>query len=138
MTVERLPLPAVDDDERPLLAPVTLAGPATTNGTFSRQRCGGSHYADVDFRFEPLPPGSGIEFEDLTPPGGLAPTLLDGVRRGVAETSAYGLDEHEVTDYRATLLRARTWERGATHIAFAMAATYALRTAAEKAGLREL
>ena len=61
----------------------TITRPAEIDYTHKKQTGGAGQYARVKIRFEPLPPGSGFEFENSVVGGAVPKEYVPGVEKGL-------------------------------------------------------
>jgi elongation factor G len=112
----------------------TITLPAEAEGKFIRQSGGKGQYAWVKIRLEPLPKGSGLEFEDATRPGTLPRQFIPPVKEGIAESMQNGvLAGYPMVDIKAVLLDGKYHEVDSTELAYRIASSLAFQEAAAKA-----
>ncbi len=112
----------------------TIRAVAEERGRFVRQTGGRGQYGDVVLRIEPLPPGSGFQFEDAVRGGAVPREYMGAVERGVEEALEAGvLAGFPMADLRATVVDGSYHEVDSSELAFKIAGSMALRAAAEKA-----
>jgi elongation factor G len=112
----------------------TITLPAEAEGKFIRQSGGKGQYAWVRIRLEPLPKGSGFEFEDGTKPGTLPRQFVPPVKEGIAESMQNGLlAGYPMVDIKAVLLDGKYHEVDSTELAYRIAGSLAFQEAAAKA-----
>ncbi len=102
---------------------------------YSKQSGGHGQYGDVIIDLEPLVPGSGVVFEDKVRGGDIPKEYIPAVQKGIIEAAETGpLAGYPMTDFKVTLTGGSFHEVDSSELAFRMAAIFALREAAEKAG----
>ena len=107
--------------------------------THRKQTGGAGQFARVRIEFEPLPTGSGVEFESRVAGGSVPKEFLPGVRAGLVSAAESGLlAGFPVIDFRATLVDGAAHDVDSSVMAFEIAARSALREAASKLGVRLL
>jgi len=112
----------------------TIRGRAEAHGRFIRQTGGRGQYGDVKIRIEPLPAGSGFQFENEVRGGAVPKEYIPAVERGVAEALEGGvLAGYPMSDVKATLCDGSYHEVDSSEIAFKIAGSMALKQAAERA-----
>jgi elongation factor G len=112
----------------------TITLPAEAEGKFIRQSGGKGQYAWVKIRLEPLPKGSGFEFEDATKAGTLPRQFIPPVKEGIAESMQNGvLAGYPMVDIKAVLLDGKYHEVDSTELAYRIAGSLAFQAAAAKA-----
>ncbi len=113
----------------------TIRRPATAEGRFIRQSGGRGQYGHVKIRLEPMPTGSGFEFEDRIVGGAIPREFIPSVERGLIESMQNGvLAGYPMVDIKATLLDGSYHEVDSSEIAFSIAASMALQEGAEQGG----
>ena len=112
----------------------TITKDATGEGKFIKQSGGHGQYGHVVFFVEPLPPASGILFEDKIV-GGLVPKeYIKSIDAGARECAATGITAgYPVTDIKISLVNGSYHEVDSSDLAFKMAASFALKEAVRKA-----
>jgi elongation factor G len=112
----------------------TIRGRAEAHGRFIRQTGGRGQYGDVKIRIEPLPAGSGFQFENEIRGGAVPKEYIPAVERGVAEALEGGvLAGYPMSDVKATLCDGSYHEVDSSEVAFKIAGSMALKQAAERA-----
>ncbi|GAB4252275.1 MAG: elongation factor G [Acidobacteriota bacterium] len=107
---------------------------AEGEGRFVRQTGGRGQYGHAKIRIEPLPPGSGFEFENAIVGGVIPKEFIDPVRIGVEEAMEAGvLAGYPVEDVKVTLYDGSYHEVDSSEIAFKIAGSMAFKDAAKKA-----
>lgn len=113
----------------------------TVEATFIHKKIfgGGGEFAKVTIRFEPLPPGSGIQFMSDMPGPNVPEHMIGGVEEGVRQAAKTGiLEGGPVVDFKATLIDGAYHEIDSNWQAFSLAAQGAFRIGVEKAGSKIL
>ena len=113
----------------------TIRGEAEAEGRFIRQTGGRGQYGHVKIRVAPLPAGSGFRFENAIAGGAIPREFIPAVEKGVEEALEAGvLAGYPMSDVTVTLFDGSYHEVDSSEMAFKIAASMALRQAAEKAG----
>jgi elongation factor G len=103
--------------------------------THKKQTGGSGQYAQVKIVFEPLPPGSGFEFNDEVKGGSVPREFIPAVEKGIRASMDTGpLVGYPVIDFKATLYDGQYHEVDSSALAFEIAARAAFREGMEKAG----
>jgi elongation factor G len=117
----------------------TITKPATVTYVHKKQTGGSGQYAKVKFEFEPLPSGSGFQFESAVVGGSVPKDFIPGVERGLRSVADTGLlAGFPVIDFKAKLVDGDHHTVDSSPLAFEIAARQALREAAPKLGLKLL
>jgi elongation factor G len=104
-------------------------------GRFVRQSGGKGQYGDVWIRVEPLPPGSGFEFESEIVGGTVPKEYVKPVQQGIEEASQSGcLAGYPVLDFRAVLFDGSYHDVDSSEMAFKIAGSMAFKEANRAAG----
>jgi elongation factor G len=112
----------------------TLAQQSEVHYVHKKQSGGPGQFADVVLRVTPLPPGSGIEFDNLIVGGAVPREYIPAVETGIRHAAQSGvLAGFPMVDFRATLVDGSYHERDSSTLAFELAAAAAFREAAAKA-----
>ena len=112
----------------------TIRKPAEAQGRFIRQTGGHGQYGDVKLRLEPLPPGSGFEFENEVVGGRVPREYVPAVERGAMEALEGGiLAGYPMSDIKVVLYDGSYHDVDSSEIAFKIAASMGVKAAAEKA-----
>ena len=100
-----------------------------------KQTGGAGQFARVKIRFEPLPAGSGFQFESTVTGGRVPKEYIPGVEKGLASSCETGiLTGYPVTDFKATLSDGDTHDVDSSVMAFEIAARAAFREGMSSAG----
>ncbi len=104
-----------------------------------RQTGGSGMFAHVIIDLDPLPPGSGFEFEDKVKGGNVPREFIPAVEKGVRDALAGGvLAGYPLVDIKATLVDGSSHSVDSNEMAFRIAGSMALQEAARKAGINLL
>ena len=107
--------------------------------THKKQTGGAGQFARVKILFEPLPAGSGYEFEMAVVGGSVPREYIPGVGKGIGEVASGGLlAGFPLIDFKATLVDGAHHDVDSSVMAFEIAARSALREAAPGLGLKLL
>src|SRR5450830_650578 len=102
---------------------------------YSKQSGGHGQYGDVIIDLEPMVPGSGVVFVDKVRGGDIPKEYIPAVQKGIIEAAESGpIAGYPMTDFKVTLTGGSYHEVDSSEMAFRMAAIFALREAAERAG----
>ena len=100
-----------------------------------KQTGGAGQYARVKITFEPLPPGSGFQFESTVTGGNVPKDFIPGVKKGLTTSCDSGiLAGFPVTDLKATLYDGNSHDVDSSVLAFEIAARSAFREGMAGAG----
>ncbi len=103
--------------------------------THKKQTGGSGQYARVKFRFEPLAPGSGYEFENEVVGGAVPKEYIPGVGKGLDGARQTGvLAGFPVIDFKVSLIDGAYHDVDSSALAFEIAARSAFKEAMAKAG----
>ncbi|MGD9649600.1 MAG: elongation factor G, partial [Dongiaceae bacterium] len=103
--------------------------------THKKQSGGAGQFAKVKILFEPLPPGSGYEFESKIYGGSVPKEYIPGVEKGLAAARETGvLAGFPCIDFKATLIDGAYHDVDSSVLAFEIAARAAFREGIVKAG----
>jgi elongation factor G len=112
----------------------TIMRPARAQGRFVRQTGGRGQYGDVVLELEPLPKGSGFEFEDHIVGGAIPREFIPAVEQGVRGALESGvLAGYHMVDLKAILVDGSYHEVDSSEMAFRIAGSMAFKEAAQKA-----
>jgi len=113
----------------------TITRLARAQGRFVRQTGGRGQYGDVTIVVEPLPKGSGFEFEDKIVGGSIPREYIPAVEQGVRGALESGvLAGYPMVDLKAKLVDGSYHEVDSSDMAFKIAGSMALKEAVHKAG----
>ena len=103
-------------------------------GMYKRQSGGKGQYGHCKIHLEPLEPGSGYVFEDLTVGGSIPKEYIQPINKGIEEASKNGiLAGYEVVDFKATVYDGSYHEVDSSEMAFKIAGSMAFKDAASRA-----
>jgi elongation factor G len=107
--------------------------PADAEGKFVRQSGGRGQYGHVKVKFEPLPEGSGFEFENAIVGGVVPKDYIPAVEKGIRDQLEAGvLAGYPVVDVKATLYDGSYHEVDSNETAFRVAAGMAVKDGVTK------
>ena len=105
-----------------------LAAPVDIDYTHKKQSGGSGQFGRVKIKFEPLEPGSGIEFESKVVGGNVPKEYIPGVEKGIRGMAEAGLlAGFPVIDFRAELYDGAYHDVDSSVMAFEIAARAAFR-----------
>ena len=111
----------------------TLSKPVTVLYTHKKQTGGSGQFAEVKIEFEPLPPGSGFEFENDVVGGNIPKEFIPAVEKGLKAQKEGGLMAgFPVIDFKATLVDGKYHEVDSNALTFDIAARAAFRELANR------
>jgi len=117
----------------------TLSKPVTVLYTHKKQTGGAGQFAEVKIVFEPLPPGSGFEFENDVVGGTVPKEYIPAVEKGLKIEKEGGLlIGFPVIDFKATLIDGKYHEVDSNALTFEIAARAAFRELATRGVVRLL
>src|SRR5499426_166364 len=117
----------------------TLSKPVTILYTHKKQTGGAGQFAEVKIAFEPLPAGSGFEFENDVVGGTVPKEYIPAVEKGLKVEKEGGLlIGFPVIDFKATLIDGKYHEVDSNALTFEIAARAAFRELATKGVVRLL
>ena len=94
-----------------------------------------AEFARIKITFEPLEPGSGVEFESTVVGGSVPKEYIPGVEKGLMNASTTGvLAGFPMTDMKMTLYDGDSHDVDSSVMAFEIASRAAFREGVEKAG----
>ncbi len=117
----------------------TLAGPIEVEGRHKKQTGGHGQFGVARVRFEPLPIGSGFEFESEVRGGSIPYGLIPAVEAGIEESMALGgRYGYPLVDIKAVCVDGKHHSVDSSELAFKMAGAVALRQAINEVGVKVL
>ncbi|HYM31446.1 MAG TPA: elongation factor G, partial [Candidatus Cybelea sp.] len=112
----------------------TITRTSEIDYTHKKQTGGSGQFARVKIRFEPLPPGSGFEFENDVVGGSVPKEYIPGVEKGLKGSVDNGvLAGFPVIDFKATLFDGAYHDVDSSALAFEIAARAAFKEGMQKA-----
>lgn len=112
----------------------TITRPVRCEGRLVRQTGGRGQYAHVVLELEPLPPGSGFEFEDKLFGGSIPRQYVPAIKAGLQDGLQMGvLIKQPLVDIKVSLVDGTYHEVDSSEYAFRTAASIGLREGAAKA-----
>jgi elongation factor G len=113
----------------------TITRVAEVDYTHKKQTGGSGQYARVKIRFEPMPPGTGYEFENDVVGGTVPKEYIPGVEKGLKGSVDNGvLAGFPVIDFKATLYDGAYHDVDSSALAFEIASRAAFKEGMAKAG----
>ena len=113
----------------------TITRTAEVDYTHKKQTGGSGQFARVKIRFEPLPAGSGYQFENDVVGGTVPKEYIPGVEKGLKGSLDNGvLAGFPVIDFKATLFDGAYHDVDSSALAFEIAARAAFKEGIAKAG----
>ncbi len=117
----------------------TITRTAEIDYTHKKQTGGSGQFARLKVVFEPLKPGSGIEFVDKVKGGNVPKEFIPSVEKGIRRIAEGGLlAGFPVIDFRATLIDGASHDVDSSAMAFEIASRAAFREVAPKVGIKLL
>ncbi len=112
----------------------TIKKAVSVQGRHKKQSGGHGQYGDCWVQFEPLPRGSGFQFEDKIVGGVIPKTYIPAVEKGIAEACQKGvLAGFPCIDFKAVLYDGSYHSVDSSEMAFKIAGSLAYKKAAEQA-----
>jgi len=112
-----------------------ISRPVTVEYTHKKQTGGSGQFAAVKIVAEPLPPGTGFQFEKEIVGGAVPQEFIPGVEKGLESVLGSGvLAGFPVSDLKVTLVDGKYHDVDSSALAFEIAARMALREALQKGG----
>jgi elongation factor G len=113
----------------------TITRMAKAQGRFVRQTGGRGQYGDVTLEIEPLPKGTGFDFENKIVGGSIPKEYISAVEQGVRGALDSGvLAGYPMVDLKAILVDGSYHDVDSSDMAFRIAGSMALKDAVQKAG----
>ncbi|MBM3565974.1 MAG: elongation factor G, partial [Alphaproteobacteria bacterium] len=117
----------------------TISRVAEVDYTHKKQSGGSGQFARVKIRFEPLPSGSGFQFENDVVGGSVPKEYIPGVQKGLNSAIDAGiLAGFPVIDLKCTLYDGAYHDVDSSALAFEIASRAAFREGMQKAGAKLL
>ncbi len=117
----------------------TLSKPVTVDYTHKKQTGGSGQFAEVKIVFEPLPAGSGFEFENDVVGGSIPKEFIPAVEKGLKAQKETGLlAGFPVIDFKARLIDGKYHEVDSNALTFDIAARAAFRELASRGAVKLL
>ena len=117
----------------------SISKPAEVRYVHKKQSGGSGQFADVAIKFEPLPSGSGFEFDSDIKGGVVPKEYIPGVEKGLKDMIPSGiLAGFPVVDFKATLYDGSFHDVDSSVLAFQIAARQAFRDGMKKCGAQLL
>lgn len=112
-----------------------ISRPVTVDYTHKKQTGGSGQFAAVKIVAEPLPPGTGFQFENEIIGGAVPKEYIPGVEKGLESVLGSGvLAGFPVVDLKVSLVDGKYHDVDSSALAFEIAARMALREALQKGG----
>ena len=112
-----------------------ISKPVTVDYTHKKQTGGTGQFAQVKINVEPLPAGTGFQFENEIVGGAVPKEYVPGVEKGLLSVLGAGiLAGFPVVDLKVSLIDGRYHEVDSSALAFEIASRAALREALQKGG----
>lgn len=112
----------------------TVGSTAEAEGRFVRQTGGRGQYGVCSLRIEPLPRGSGLEFESEITGATLSTEWYSAIEKGFREAAASGVVAgYPVVDVKAVLTDGAQHDTDSSELAFQIAGSLAFKAAMRKA-----
>jgi elongation factor G len=112
----------------------TITGTARVAHKYKKQSGGAGLYGDATIEIEPLPRGSGYEWQDKIFGGAIPQQFRPSVEKGVRQTIEHGaISGNPIVDVRVRLVDGSTHSVDGKDIAFQLAGAMAMREAVQKA-----
>ncbi len=112
----------------------TITKPYSIDYTHKKQTGGSGQFARVIIDFEPLPPGSGFQFENKVVGGNIPKEYIPGVSKGLEASLGNGVVAgYPTIDFKATLKDGAYHDVDSSVLAFEIAARAAFREGLPKA-----
>jgi elongation factor G len=112
----------------------TITGTAEAEGKYKKQTGGHGQFGVAFLRVEPLPRGTGFQFEDKIVGGSIPRQFIPAVQKGVEETmSRSGVFGYPVVDVKVTCFDGKFHPVDSSELSFKMAGSIGFRDAMAKA-----
>jgi elongation factor G len=112
----------------------TIRGRAEAQGRHKKQTGGHGQFGDCKIRIEPLPRGSGFQFENDIFGGSIPRQFVPAVEKGIVESAARGyLAGYPVVDFKVTVFDGSYHDVDSNELSFKMAGRIAFRKCMEQA-----
>jgi len=112
----------------------TIGKESDVDYTHKKQTGGSGQFARIKMRLEPLPPGSGFEFESKVVGGNIPKEFIPGIQKGINSAMSAGIKTgFPVTDLKAVVYDGASHDVDSSVMAFEIAARAAFREAANNA-----
>jgi len=106
----------------------TITASSTSEYTHKKQTGGHGQYARVAIKLEPMPRGSGFQFEDKVVGGSVPKTYIPAVEKGVSEAMREGvIARYPLVDVKVTLYDGKEHPVDSSEMAFKLAGSAALK-----------
>jgi elongation factor G len=112
----------------------TIRGKADAQGRHKKQTGGHGQFGDCKIKMEPLPRGTGFEFENDIFGGAIPKNFIPAVEKGIVESAARGfLAGYPVVDFKVILYDGSYHDVDSNELSFKMAGRIAFRKCMEQA-----
>ena len=112
----------------------TIKKSSKAQGKYKKQSGGRGQYGDVHIEFQPLPRGTGFEFEDKIVGGAVPKSYIPAVEKGLREAMQKGvLAGYPTVDVKAILFFGSYHEVDSSEMAFKIAASMAFKKGIKEA-----
>ena len=112
----------------------TLKRKAEAQGKYKKQSGGRGQYGDCHIRVEPLPKGTGVEFENAIFGGAIPSKYVPAVEKGVRDALQRGyLAGYEIVDVKVAVFDGTYHDVDSSDLAFQIAGSFAVKAVCEKA-----
>jgi elongation factor G len=108
----------------------SINGKSKAQGRYKRQSGGRGQYGDCHIELEPIPRGTGVEFEDAIVGGVIPRQFISSVEHGIRDAAKQGpLGGFPLVDFRARLVDGSFHTVDSSDMAFRIAGSMALKNA---------